>query len=149
MLRLVRVVEKYGHNNPPEESSMAIAERISKSEEIKSLQEFVAGLPRFSYLRDVLQPFVVEFESGVYSDFVPSVRDSWDNRIEADKEAKVVRQQVAELERQRDALRRELAVEVSRYREGLKKLRDASNTVAAAVRLAGDALDSANERTDT
>ena len=71
---------------------------MTKAEEIKSLKEFVAGLPRDSYVRDALEPFLVEFERGVYSDYVASVSESWRHRLEAEKEAKEARAAVKAIE---------------------------------------------------
>jgi hypothetical protein len=113
---------------------------MTKSQEIEHLRSFVSALPS-SYLRDSLAPFVPEFERGVYSDFVPSVRDSWDARIEAQKEVKVLQAEIAELTKARDEFRREFAREVARYQSGLKALSEASSTVANAVRWAGDAIE--------
>lgn len=115
---------------------------MTKSQEIEHLRSFVSALPS-SYLRDSLAPFVPEFERGVYSDFVPSVRDSWDARIEAQKEVKVLQAEIAELTKARDEFRREFAREVARYQSGLKALSEASSTVANAVRWASDAVESA------
>ena len=112
---------------------------MTKTQEIEHLRSFVSALPS-SYLRDTLTPFVSDFEHGVYSDFVPSVRDSRDARIEAQKEVKVLQAEIAELTKARDEFRREFAREISRYQSGLKALQEASNTVANAVRWAGDAI---------
>jgi len=111
----------------------------SKASEVDHLRQFVEGLPS-SYLRDTLSPFVVDFERGVYSDFVPSVRDSWDARIEADKEVKELRKQVAELQEERRKLVNEIAKETARFESGVKALREAANVVANASRWAADTI---------
>jgi hypothetical protein len=114
----------------------------SKKSEIDHLRQFVDDLPS-SYLRDTLAPFVPDFERGVYSDFIPSVRDSWDARIEADKEVKALRKEIETLRKARNDFHREFASEVARYQSGLKALREASNVVANACRWADDAIESA------
>lgn len=88
----------------------------TKADEVEFLKDFVNGLPS-SYLRDTLSPFVDDFERGVYNDFVPSVRDSWDARIEAEKQVKAVNAELEALRRQRDDLRRTVAREVASLRE--------------------------------
>ena len=115
---------------------------MTKSQEIDLLKKFVEKLPS-SYLRDVLRPFLPDFERGVYSDIVPSVRDSWDARVEAEKEVKAIKAEIAELEKARDAFRRDFASEVALYRDGLKKLQEASTIVSNACRWASDAINSA------
>jgi hypothetical protein len=118
---------------------------MTKTQEIEHLRSFVSALPS-SYLRDTLTPFVSDFEHGVYSDFVPSVRDSWDARIEAQKEVKVLQAEIAELTKARDEFRREFAREISRYKTGIAALKEASNTVANAVRWAGDAIEEFSQK---
>jgi hypothetical protein len=59
---------------------------MTKREEIDAVKSFVASLPRDSYARDALEPFLMEFEQDVYSDYVPSVSQSWQYRREAEKE---------------------------------------------------------------
>lgn len=82
----------------------------TKAAEVEFLKDLIERLPS-SYLRDVLSPFVTEFEHGVYSDFVPSVRDSWDARIEAEKEVKAVNAELESLRKQKKDLQREIARE--------------------------------------
>lgn len=71
---------------------------MTKQQEIETLKAFVAGLPRDSYVRDALEPFLVEFERGVYSDYVPSVSESWRHRREAESETAEARKQLAAVE---------------------------------------------------
>jgi seryl-tRNA synthetase len=111
----------------------------SKKSEIEHLREFVDSLPD-SYLRDTLRPFVPDFERGVYSDFIPSVRDSWDARIEADKEVKALRKEIAELQEERRKLVNEIARDVKRFEDGVASLREAANVVANASRWASETL---------
>ena len=113
---------------------------MTKAEEIARLSGFVASLPS-SYLSDVLSPFVEQFAAGVYSDCVPSVRDSWDARIEADKEVKAVKAEIESLKKERAALRREFASEVALFERALKPLAEARTVVANAHRFAVDAIE--------
>ena len=113
---------------------------MTKAEEIARLKGFVDSLPT-SYLRDTLRSVVEEFSAGIYSDFVPSVRDSWDARIAADKEVKAVRAEIASLRKEQTALRREFASEVSLFERALKPLAEASTVVANAHRFAVDAIE--------
>jgi len=113
---------------------------MTKSEEIARIKGFVGSLPS-SYLRDVLGPFVAEFESGIYCDFVPSLRDSWDARIAADKEVKAVKAEIASLKAEREKFRREFAAEVSAFERAIKPLAEARTVVANAHRFALDAVE--------
>ena len=71
---------------------------MTKAEEIATLKAFVADLPRDSYVRDALEPFLVEFERGVYSDYVPTVIESWRHRLEAEREANEARAALKSIE---------------------------------------------------
>lgn len=88
----------------------------TKAAEVEFLKDLVERLPS-SYLRDVLSPFVADFEQGVYSDYVPAVRDSWDARVEAQKEVKAVNAELEALRKQRRDLEQTIAREVARLDE--------------------------------
>lgn len=88
----------------------------TKAAEVEFLKDLVARLPS-SYLRDVLSPFVPDFEQGVYSDYVPAVRDSWDARVEAEKDVKAVNAELASLRKQKRDLEQSVSREVARLAE--------------------------------
>lgn len=88
----------------------------TKAAEVEFLKDLVERLPS-SYLRDVLSPFVDDFEQGVYSDFVPAVRDSWDARVEAEKDVKAAKAVLDDLRKQKRDLEQSVAREVARLDE--------------------------------
>lgn len=88
----------------------------TKAAEVEFLKDLVERLPS-SYLRDVLSPFLVDFEQGVYSDYVPSVRESWDARVEAEKETKAAKADLESLRKQKRDLEQSIAREVARLEE--------------------------------
>lgn len=89
----------------------------TKAAEVEFLKGLVARLPRFCYLRGVLEPFLGEFERGVYADYVPPVRESWDARVAADLEVKAVNAELASLRQQKRDLEQAVAREVARLEE--------------------------------
>lgn len=105
---------------------------LTKSEEVQILKDFVASLPEASYLFSALSPYVEEFEFGITSDIVPSVRESLDARLEAHREAVIERQ---ELERQKK-IARETAQQISLWTSAVSSIKDAvaegSRTLSAA-----------------
>lgn len=89
----------------------------TKAAEVAFLKDLVERLPRFCYLRGVLEPFLGEFERGVYADYVPPVRESWDARVNADLDAKAARAELEALRKQKRDLEQSLAREVARLEE--------------------------------
>lgn len=105
----------------------------TKADEVEFLKDLVARLPS-SYLRDVLSPFLIDFEQGVYSDWVPAIRDSWDARVAADKEVKAVNAELAALRQQKRTLEASVSHAVGRLEELAKLARQfsgAAHDVAA------------------
>lgn len=88
----------------------------TKAAEVEFLKDLIERLPS-SYLRDVLSPFVADFEHGVYSDYVPAVRDSWDARVEAEKDVKAAKVVLEDLRKQKRDLEQAIAREVARLDE--------------------------------
>lgn len=112
---------------------------MTKHAEIETLKKFVSSLPRASYLRSALEPFLPEFERGVYSDLVPSIRESWDARIEAQNEAVAARRAI-------DALRvehRRLQDEVGCQLRRLERANDSLQEIASSIDIASRSADRA------
>lgn len=111
----------------------------TKSSEIEFLKDLVSRLPRFCYLRGILEPFLGEFEQGVYADYVPPVRESWDARIKADLDVKAVNAELESLRKQKRDLEQAVAREVARLEEvatlARKVAASADYTVSAAKSL--------------
>lgn len=112
---------------------------MTKDQEIQHLKYFVAGLPRDSYARDALEPFLLEFERGVYSDYVPTVLDSWRHRQEAEKEALEARARLAEVQKEIANAKRNLAM----HAERLGSLMGRTETVVQSARSLNNDLVSA------
>jgi hypothetical protein len=116
-----------------------IVKNLSKANEVALLRDFVQSLPGESYLRSALEPFVIQFEQGIYSDIVPSVRESWDARIEADAEAKEARAAVARIRSEAETARREACLVHARVNKIVDTLRELSGSVDYASREAKSA----------
>jgi septal ring factor EnvC (AmiA/AmiB activator) len=105
----------------------------TKADEISHLREFVASLPTYSYLHSALSPFVEEFASDIYSDLVPTVRQSWDSRIEAEKETKAAAATLAGLQAQIKAAKTEVADQVRSLHAVKARLKDLRGTLDAFI----------------
>jgi hypothetical protein len=92
---------------------------MTKREEIDAVKAFVDSLPRFTYARMALEPFLMEFERGVYNDTVPTVLQSWDARRQAQTEAGEARAELAALRHEIDQARRQF----ERYCNSFESLR--------------------------
>lgn len=88
----------------------------TKAAEVEFLKDLVSRLPS-SYLRDVLSPFLGDFEHGVYADYVPPIRESWEARMEAQQEVKAVNAKLEALRKQKRDLEQSVAREVARLEE--------------------------------
>jgi hypothetical protein len=115
---------------------MPATKSLTKSDEIETLHGFVQSLPRFSYLRSALEPFLVDFERGVYSDYVPSVRESWDARIAADKEASEARAKAQEARNDAEKARREGCLVHAQLQKLVEALREVKVSAEVAERSA-------------
>ena len=123
---------------------------MTKAEEIQHLKYFVDGLPRDSYIRDALEPFLLEFERWVYSDYVPTVLESWRHRTEAEEEAKEARKQLATVEaeiKQAKARLRNYCVSVGTLLDRAKNLQQCIDNGVETLREVHNSADSLYERT--
>lgn len=123
---------------------------MTKHEEIETLKAFIAGLPRDSYVRDALEPFLMEFERGVYSDYVPPVSESWRHRREADEETKEARKQLETVEaaiKQAKARLRNYCVSVGTLLDRAKQLQQCIDNGVETLRDVHNSADSLYERT--
>lgn len=109
---------------------------MTKHDEIQTIKKFVANLPENTYLRSALEPFVSEFEHGVYSDIVPSLRESWNARIEAQREAAEARRAIDALKIEHKKLQEEVGHQIRRLERANDSLRDISSTIDIANRAA-------------
>jgi len=116
---------------------------MTKHDEIQTIKSFVAGLPTASYLRAALEPFVPEFEQGVYSDIIPSLRESWNARIEAQKEAAEARRAIDALRIEQRRLQDEVSSQIRRLERANDSLREISSTIDIANRAADRAASAA------
>jgi hypothetical protein len=98
---------------------------LTKADEIALIREFVVSLPEVSYLRSALEPFAEEFERDIYSDLIPQVRDSWNARIEADRETKAAREELRSVQAEIRKARLEATIESAR----ILRLRDAFQSI--------------------
>ena len=110
---------------------------MTKQKEIETLKAFVEGLPRDSYVRDALEPFLMEFERGVYSDYVPSVSESWRFRREAEAEAAAARAELSALRHEIDQTKREF----ERYSNSFDALRAKHRELSAMSRRMAEAIE--------
>ena len=113
----------------------------TKAAEVEFLKDLVERLPS-SYLRDVLEPFLVEFEQGVYSDWVPPVRDSWQARIDAAKEVKAIDAEILRLGAEKKAIEQAIA----RNLERLKTVVETARSVASSAQCDFNSLDRSASR---
>ena len=123
---------------------------MTKAEEIQHLKYFVAGLPRDSYLRDVLEPFLPQFEQGVINDYVPSVMQSWEHRLAAEKETAKAREQLATVEaeiKQAKARLRNYCVSVGTLLDRAQNLQRCIDNVVETLREVHNSADSLYEKT--
>jgi hypothetical protein len=115
---------------------------MTKAEEIATLKAFVTGLPRDSYVRDALEPFLVEFERGVYSDYVPTVIESWRHRREAEEETAKARQQMRDVEAELDRAKRKFrnyCSQIGALERVAKEQRDRLDSAIETLRELGEA----------
>jgi hypothetical protein len=123
---------------------------MTKHEEIETLRKFVAGLPRDSYVRDALEPFLLEFERGVYSDYVPSVFQSWEHRLEAEMETKEARAALKAVEdeiKKAKARLRNYSISVGTLLDRSKQLQQGIDGCVESLREVHEASNSLYERT--
>jgi len=116
---------------------------MTKHDEIQTIKQFVAALPTASYLRSALEPFVPEFEQGIYSDIVPSFRESWNDRIEAQREAAEARRAIDALRIEQKRLQEEVGHQIRRLERANDSLREISSTIDIANRAADRAASAA------
>jgi hypothetical protein len=122
---------------------------MTKREEIDAVKAFVASLPRDSYARDALEPFLMEFEKGVYADYVPTVHDSWRHRREADEEAGQARKVLAAVKeeiKQAKARLRNCCVGMGTLLDRAKQLQHSIDNTAETLKGLHGAADALNER---
>jgi hypothetical protein len=109
---------------------------MTKADEIATIKKFVSSLPEVSYLRSALEPFVPEFEAGVYSDIVPCLRESWNARIEAQREASEARRAIEALRVEQKRLQDEVHVQLRRLERANDSLQEISSSIDVASRTA-------------
>lgn len=105
---------------------------MTKHDEIATLKRFVAALPENTYLRSALEPFVLEFEQGIYSDIVPSLRESWNERIEAQREAAEAKRAVEALRREQSKLEEAVVGQLRRIENAAGLFRDIEQVIGSA-----------------
>lgn len=123
---------------------------MTKHEEIETLRKFVAGLPRDSYLRDVLEPFLPQFEKGVICDYAPSVMQSWEHRLEAEMETKEARAALKAVEdeiKKAKARLRNYSISVGTLLDRSKQLQQSIDECVESLREVHEASNSLYERT--
>lgn len=116
---------------------------MTKHDEIQTIKSFVAALPTASYLRSALEPFVPDFEQGVYSDIVPSLRESWTARIEAQREATEARRAIDALKIEQKKLQDEVGHQLRRLERANDSLQEISASIDVASRSADRAASAA------
>lgn len=122
---------------------------MTKAQEIATLKAFIAGLPRDSYVRDALEPFLTEFERGVYSDYVAPVSESWRHRREAEEEtaqAKKVLATVNEEIKRAKARLRDCCVSMGSLLDRAKQLQYSIDNTTETLRGLHGAADALNDR---
>ena len=122
---------------------------MTKAEEIATLKAFVAGLPRDSYLRDVLEPFLPQFEAGVICDYAPSVRESWDNRLEAEREAKEARAALKSIEDEVKAAGRKYQLYCQAVGHLERKARELRGQLDSCIETLGELAEASTVRVST
>lgn len=105
----------------------ALDGKQSKQQEIDFYRQFVADCPATSYLGSILADTVGDVESAIRNDFgfIPSIRESWAARVDAQNELKEVNKQIGEA---RTELRR-LERDAQTIRESIAELRSEARRI--------------------